>query len=291
MEASNLSKSRSPTMLILVIVTFVAALVVVLAFSFVAFVDVAFGEGANRADIFRRLWQPPPVHEGGLRSWAAKTVEHVASMRLGRKRTHGFLGELTREIETGVTHAIDSACQTPVSTMEQDCRQRRFAMIGVSASEVTVLADYLRLNRPPKDVARIHERAQRNAELTSRMTRPEYENSEITCPLLGGDESCEAYPVRPLACRNGSVDRCKSTQPATDGRPACQGCEERLMEDDATAISSGAEAGLQRAFEAVALDHSLYELNSALATALEIPNAGERFVRGERVFAGCKKLD
>jgi len=60
-------------MLFLVIVGFVAALVVVLAFSFVAFINAAFGDGANRADIFRRLWQPPPVHGAGLRSWAAKT--------------------------------------------------------------------------------------------------------------------------------------------------------------------------------------------------------------------------
>jgi Fe-S-cluster containining protein len=278
-------------MLFLVIMTFVVALGLVLALAFVAFINVAFGDASNRADIFRRLWQPPPMHGAGLRSWAAKTVERVASTRLGRKRSPGFLGGLTREIQTGVTHAIDSACQTPVSTMEQDCRQRRFAIIGVSGPEVTILADYLRANRPPKDVAQIHERAQRNVELTSQMTRSEYENSGITCPLLGGDESCEAYPVRPLACRTGLLDQCAGNQPATAGYSACLGCGNRLVEDDATAISSGAEAGLQKALASVALDHSLYELNSALSTALEIRDAGDRFIRGERVFAGCKKLD
>lgn len=49
-------------------------------------------------------------------------------------------------------------------------------------------------------------------------------------------------------------------------------------------VAQGIEMGMTRALKSAGLDSSLYEFNSALATALETPDAAERWARGERVF-------
>ena len=41
---------------------------------------------------------------------------------------------------------------------------------------------------------------------------------------------------------------------------------------------------MTRALKSAGLDANIYELNSAVATALEIPDAAERWARGEDVF-------
>jgi hypothetical protein len=44
------------------------------------------------------------------------------------------------------------------------------------------------------------------------------------------------------------------------------------------------EIGVTRALKSAGLDANIYELNSALAAALETPDAAERWARGEQVF-------
>ena len=49
-------------------------------------------------------------------------------------------------------------------------------------------------------------------------------------------------------------------------------------------VAQGIEIGLTQALKSAALDANVYELNSALATALETSNAAERWANGENVF-------
>jgi hypothetical protein len=54
--------------------------------------------------------------------------------------------------------------------------------------------------------------------------------------------------------------------------------------------TAGVSYGLLDATEALGLDAARYELASAVLRALEVPDATERWLRGERVFAGCDQL-
>jgi hypothetical protein len=49
-------------------------------------------------------------------------------------------------------------------------------------------------------------------------------------------------------------------------------------------VAEGIETGVTRALKSAGLDADVYELNSALATALEKPDAAERWAKGEKVF-------
>ena len=49
-------------------------------------------------------------------------------------------------------------------------------------------------------------------------------------------------------------------------------------------VAEGIEMGVMRALKSARLDASVYELNSALATALAMLDAAERWAEGENVF-------
>jgi hypothetical protein len=55
-------------------------------------------------------------------------------------------------------------------------------------------------------------------------------------------------------------------------------------------VEQGVERGLEEALDSARLDAHVYELNSALVTALDTPDAPERWIEGEDVFAGCRRL-
>jgi hypothetical protein len=54
--------------------------------------------------------------------------------------------------------------------------------------------------------------------------------------------------------------------------------------------TSGVSYGLVEATAALGLEAARYELESAVLCALEEPDATARWLRGERVFAGCEPL-
>jgi hypothetical protein len=54
--------------------------------------------------------------------------------------------------------------------------------------------------------------------------------------------------------------------------------------------TSGVSYGLFEATTALGLESARYELASAVLCALEVPDATERWLQGERVFAACDQL-
>ena len=85
---------------------------------------------------------------------------------------------------------------------------------------------------------------------------------------------CCTFALRPLRCRPlhaRSIAETFSQRKATTPR------HEEI-------VAQGIEDGMKRALKSAGLDAKMYELNSALATALGIPDAAERWARGEDVF-------
>jgi hypothetical protein len=59
---------------------------------------------------------------------------------------------------------------------------------------------------------------------------------------------------------------------------------EKENREDGGVIAEGIEIGVTRALKAAGSSANVYELNSALATALETPDAAERWAARENVF-------
>jgi Fe-S-cluster containining protein len=160
---------------------------------------------------------------------------------------------------------------------------------------LTVLTDPLTVLRIGRFVAESFDEAARNrlkARIAERQRRhaglgqKERRERRDPCPLLE-DGRCTVYPVRPLSCRAfNSVDvgACE--------REIFEGGKPELVDSwnipwlAALAVSEGMATGL---IEAGYVDGEL-ELTTALAIALEWPNAAERWLAGEPIFTRARWL-
>jgi len=106
----------------------------------------------------------------------------------------------------------------------------------------------------------------------------------LPCPLQGRDHVCCVYAARPLRCRIlHAISISKEMSAGTECRTAAQGNgpDENRYEQT---VAEGIELGVARALKSAGLSADVYELNSALATALETPDAAERWANGDNVF-------
>jgi Fe-S-cluster containining protein len=108
------------------------------------------------------------------------------------------------------------------------------------------------------------------------------ERPALPCAFLG-DGACSIYAFRPFVCRAwNSADE--------------QACLRALGEDSVEmrfdlfqrTTFAGVERGLQAALQSSGLDSSDLEFTAAMRVAMEMPDACERWLAGEPIFAGCE---
>jgi hypothetical protein len=163
------------------------------------------------------------------------------------------------------------------------CPEAGQGMVGVTAPEALAIVADLRKHRSLAELQRIYELALANAKRIATREHGGSDASPLPCPLHGEDHVCCAYGSRPLRCRPlhalaiaKDIGR-SSVPPGREAEtPADHGHEQT--------VAQGIEIGLTRALKSAGLDASIYELNSALATALGTPNAAARWAKGENVF-------
>jgi len=153
------------------------------------------------------------------------------------------------------------------------CYQR----VGTAVPEVARIAGYLRQTLTPAELAAIHERIQ---------TAPARRSGTRTpCPLLV-DNRCSVYPVRPLTCRgfNSTDARQCEASVRNNGQPvqAIYAPQMRLT----ALVLDGLRAGVAQA----GLWGDAVELTAALRIALAVPDAVERWLDAEPVFAAARLL-
>ncbi len=145
--------------------------------------------------------------------------------------------------------------------------------VGVCIPEIFRVADAMR--RDAAKVARVHEAAAASAPIP----QTERESRRVVCPILE-DKACSVYAPRPLVCR----------AVLSSSLPACL----RIFEENSgemvpfagrtTDIRAYVVIMLQAALRLAGLPWMHYEMNQALAVALEHPDAEERWLAGEPLF-------
>ncbi|MSU64100.1 MAG: hypothetical protein EXS31_17185 [Pedosphaera sp.] len=164
------------------------------------------------------------------------------------------------------------------------CPEAGQGMVGVTAPEALSIAACLRKNRSRAEQQRIYELAVENAKKVAARVPGESDGAPLPCALHGHDHVCCAYGSRPLHCRPLHAI---SIAKAIGGNNVPPSGSETATPDELgheRTVSEGIEMGLTRALESAGLDAKIYELNNALATALETPDAAERWAKGENVF-------
>lgn len=246
-------------------------------FALVKFLPASFlGEQARSV----LSWLPPFVGGEALRNWAAMTAEQLTEKRLSGKRTAETASQLAAEIEGGAMHAMLPTAEPGERERIVACPETGQGMVGVTAPEALTIAAYLRKNASQAEQKRIFEMAAENAKVIASRTRGDSDFPPLPCPLQGEGHVCCVYAARPLRCRPlHAISIAKDIgchgEPPT-GTPGETGHEQT--------VAQGIELGVTRALKSAGLDANVYELNSALATALEVPDAAERWAEGKDVF-------
>ena len=156
--------------------------------------------------------------------------------------------------------------------------------VSVSAPEAFRLAEALA--RLPEPERREIEGALRaRAAQTAGLSLDEQARRRTACALLAADGACRLHAARPLPCisiTSFDAKACERAFHAADGKA-------RIPVDGVLLRAGGAHnLGLRLAARDAGLDTRRYELHDALVRILDRPDAEERWLAGEDVFAGCR---
>ncbi len=109
-------------------------------------------------------------------------------------------------------------------------------------------------------------------------------HARLPCALLA-DQRCTVHAVRPLTCAGWNavdVNECKADWLDPEASDAITSNVVQIEAFQAMRL------GMDLGSEALGLEHDTLELTTALCIALDIPDAAERWLRGERLFAAAR---
>lgn len=154
----------------------------------------------------------------------------------------------------------------------EGCHHCCAQQVSVTALEVFEIAAFLRRTRSAAELAALTSEVRAVAEAVRGKSAPEHLGT--LCPLNRGG-LCAIYEVRPMLCRGANsfdVAAC-----ARAGAPIPTYVE---IWDAAQAL----QQGLDEAAERITGRSEILELSNGLLVALELPDAEERWHRGEPIF-------
>jgi hypothetical protein len=232
-------------------------------------------------------WRPPFMRGEALRNWAADGAEQLAQSRLSGERTGQAVVQLAADLEEGAARAMLPLARQAELERVVACPENGQGTMGVTAPEALALAAHLRKTKSKVELERIYELAVESSKDLALGARAGFAALKVPCTLEGEDGVCCAYAARPLGCRPLHAESVAANMGSRDANasncPKAAPGEERHEQT----VAQGVELGLGRALKSAGLDSSVYELNSALAKALETPDAADRWAKGENIFEKC----
>jgi hypothetical protein len=153
------------------------------------------------------------------------------------------------------------------------CRQK----VCVTVPEVLHLTECVRTTFSAEQLADLRSRLAALDDVTREMDVPARAAAGLPCALLVNDR-CSAYAARPVKC---------PTWYSFDAR-GCERGDEARVPVYPVVIGDGVQAGLSQGLAQAGLSGDTLELTAALRIALDTPDAAERYLAGEPVFAPAK---
>ena len=218
----------------------------------------------------------PPAGGEELITYAAQY--HEARAMLNRK-----------DEATVVEFLVDTAHEWADAKIDQSPdRDRRACKAGcafccylpvvlASAAEVVYLADWLRANCAPAEVAAVRKRLEARCK---QGTASSPAQKRLPCALLQ-DDKCMAYEARPFKCRGWNSVRLETCEQAYGQREITTKVP---VDTFAFVMGNAVLNGLSDAMQHAGLDGGAYELNSALLRMLDLPDATLHWRNGEQLF-------
>jgi Fe-S-cluster containining protein len=212
-------------------------------------------------------------------------LQAVAVLRGGR--TPLQLVEVAAQAASVAAGAVQTAlAKTPpraAAACREGCAWCCHQVVGTAAPEVVRIVEYLRQSLSPEAFEALGERVTRTDEQRQALKKDRWAAAHLPCPLLVEDR-CSGYLVRPLTCRGFNSSDARACEHSVTKRTKVEVPVYAPQHRLTAFVLDGLRAGLEEA----GLKAELLELTAALRIALTVPDAVERFLRGERVFAPAR---
>ena len=217
------------------------------------------------------IGRPFAMDKGSVRAVQANT-RHLALMLLDTKLKHR--ASRAASFAAGILDATLAKKPEGAVACSKGCYYCCKTYVSVTIPEIFRLADALR--GKAEKTARVIKAAADSAGIP----QLERETRRVVCPILE-DKACSEYAPRPLVCRavlSKSLEACLRIFEDNSG-------EMVPFADNTTDIRGYVVIMMQAALRLSGLPHVHYEMNQALALALEDPDAEERWLAGDDLFA------
>jgi hypothetical protein len=214
----------------------------------------------------------------------AERLDAVETLKTGRTPLKVIeVAERASALAEKAVEDFKASHPPPAFACREGCDWCCHLNVAAAAAEVFRVADYLRRTLSPEDLDATRQRLARLDDERRRLPANQRAGARLPCGLLVGHR-CLAYPVRPLTCRgfnSSDAHQCELFLEAPRRvRVPNYVPQIRLM----TFVLDGIRAGLSES----GLKGELYELTGALRIALTVPDAAERWLAGEAIFAPAR---
>ena len=234
--------------------------------------------------------QAPVRKQAHRLPWNLQIVqaERQATIEVLNQRPTTHVIELVDNARTGaaqiVRRMLAHYSNVPPTACRAGCAWCCSKSIAVSPPEVLRIAAYLRATLSPEDLAAVRERIVELDDQSRTMSNLQRANARLPCALLV-DQRCSIHPVRPLTCAGWNsvdVNECKADW--LDPESSDEITANVVQIEAFQAMRLGMDFGAGE----LGLENDTLELTTALRIALDTPDAAERWLAGERLFAAAR---
>lgn len=164
--------------------------------------------------------------------------------------------------------------------------------VAVAPAEAVAIARHVLQHFPPPALAALKARLAELDARTRGLGVAQRAHLKAPCAFLEGN-ACSIYAVRPLRCRGVYSRDAQHCRWAMESPDQVFGSPDRHTKAgpypvEPARIMDAALTGLARALRDQGLPWEALELTAAVRTALDIPDAAERYLAGEPVFRGAE---
>ena len=243
------------------------------------------GRSASRA--------PSPLQSelGWLYSFARETTEDKLKDERTPDQTDKLTAKLERlaEREINTIHAKIAELGEAGAHLMPACRKGCWYccshMVTATPPEIIHVANHIRANWNKEQIAALRERIAKHKEVTQPLRDGKNVLPRHICPLLQ-DGACSVWMDRPLVCRGwNSVDVNDCIQ---KGENPEAGIREKALAHQ-IAVADFVRQGFEEGLNTAKLNGNICELAYGLEIALDNPDAAERYLAGEDLFAPARQ--
>jgi hypothetical protein len=237
---------------------------------------------------------PPSVSEGKIaNSVYFKTMDAFRAGRDAGSVVEAVAGTGAYADSVWAEHrpAVE-ARKTPNFACAAGCAWCCYQQVAVAPAEAVAIAGYLATTLSAAALEALQTKIAVLDEQTRGLGVWARAKMRTACAFLN-DGKCSIYAVRPLRCRgvySRHAAHCQNVQEHPDavyGQPALAGMPGPYPNEPAQIVDA-ALSGLMRACHEFGLAWEPLELTAAMRIALTTSELGDRYAKGEKVFAGAE---